>query len=137
MRTTLEIFQQRPNAIPANMHVSTMHWFTATPQCYNVRSNLGFIHNKKMSHGCHGCHGYAWAMAALPRRLGAAPAVGAATKASEATFRSAKLPEICQCRHFGIPKKNKLMSNLRTSRDHFYKDSDVPPSFHKTYRHIF
>ena len=60
-----------------NMHVSTMHWLTTKPQSLYIYMKCGS----------------ACAMAALPRRFGAAPAVGAATNASEATFRSAKLPE--------------------------------------------
>lgn len=59
-----------------------MHWLTSTP---------------------HSIQLWACAMAALPRRLGAAPA-GAATNASEATFRSAKLPENKICRPLDFPK---------------------------------
>jgi hypothetical protein len=76
-------------------------------------------------------------MAALPRRLGAAPA-GAATNASEATFRSAKLPENKICRHFGFPKNCKLNSNVLGERDFiiFFTNSSVPGFHHHSTKFI-
>ena len=132
MRKTPEIFQQRLNTIPAYsscacIHNALAHKYTTLDPTLDF---IIFIHKKKP-------FGYACAMAALPRRLGAAPA-GAATNASEATFRSAKLPENKICRHFGFPKNCKLNSNMLGERDfiNFFTNSSVPGFHHHSTKFI-
>ena len=63
------------------------------PEMLKFNQSTNDLQRRKLSRVKGDSCSFAWAIDAWPRRLGAA-GVGAATKASEATFSSAKPPDI-------------------------------------------